>query len=86
MQGSGTFSVEAVIGMAAPADGKLLVLVNGAYGERMVQIADRLRIPWRPSIKGRHDHRMWTCFARHWRPIQASPMSPRSTARRPPAC
>jgi 2-aminoethylphosphonate-pyruvate transaminase len=44
MQGSGTFSVEAAIGTALPADGKLLVLANGAYGERMVEIAHRLRI------------------------------------------
>jgi 2-aminoethylphosphonate-pyruvate transaminase len=44
MQGSGTFSVEATIGTAVPAGGKLLVLVNGAYGERMVEIARRLRI------------------------------------------
>ncbi len=32
MQGSGTFVVEAMIGSFVPADGKLLVLVNGAYG------------------------------------------------------
>jgi 2-aminoethylphosphonate-pyruvate transaminase len=34
-----------VIGTAVPADGKLLVLANGAYGLRMVQIANRLHIP-----------------------------------------
>src|SRR5262245_30224049 len=45
MQGSGTFSVEAVISSAMPPDGSLLVLVNGAYGQRMVQIAQTLRIP-----------------------------------------
>ncbi|MEM7383524.1 MAG: 2-aminoethylphosphonate--pyruvate transaminase [Verrucomicrobiota bacterium] len=45
MQGSGTFSVESVIGSALPADGKLLVLANGAYGQRLAKIADRLRIP-----------------------------------------
>jgi 2-aminoethylphosphonate-pyruvate transaminase len=39
LQGSGTFTVEAVIGTLVPRDGKLLVLVNGAYGTRMVQIA-----------------------------------------------
>jgi 2-aminoethylphosphonate-pyruvate transaminase len=44
MQGSGTFSVEATIGTALPADGRLLVLANGAYGERMIEIAHRLRI------------------------------------------
>jgi len=45
MQGSGTFSVEACIGTAVPASGKLLVLVNGAYGQRMVEIARYLKIP-----------------------------------------
>jgi 2-aminoethylphosphonate-pyruvate transaminase len=44
MQGSGTFCVEAAIGTAVPADGVLLVLVNGAYGARMVEIARRLHI------------------------------------------
>ncbi len=39
MQGSGTFSVEAVLSSVIPADGKLLVLTNGAYGDRMVQMA-----------------------------------------------
>ncbi|MDA8253679.1 MAG: 2-aminoethylphosphonate--pyruvate transaminase [Rhodospirillales bacterium] len=39
VQGSGTFAVEAAIGTLVPRAGKLLVLVNGAYGRRMVQIA-----------------------------------------------
>jgi 2-aminoethylphosphonate-pyruvate transaminase len=46
MQGSGTFAVEATIGTAIPADGKLLVANNGAYGKRMREIAARLRIPF----------------------------------------
>jgi len=45
MQGSGTFCVEATLGTAVPQDGKVLILANGAYGERMVQIVARLRIP-----------------------------------------
>jgi len=44
MQGSGTFTVEAVIGSVIPPHGKLLVLANGAYGRRMAQIAERLGI------------------------------------------
>lgn len=39
MQGSGTFVVESVISSAIPWDGKLLVLVNGAYGRRIAQQA-----------------------------------------------
>jgi 2-aminoethylphosphonate-pyruvate transaminase len=45
MQGSGTFCVESVIGSAVPPDGKLLVITNGAYGERIIKIARYLKIP-----------------------------------------
>ena len=44
MPGSGTFSVEAVIGSVVPVDGKLLVLNNGAYGARITTIARMLGI------------------------------------------
>ncbi|MCL1894747.1 MAG: 2-aminoethylphosphonate--pyruvate transaminase [Holophagaceae bacterium] len=44
MQGSGTFSVESVIGTAVPNNGKLLVLTNGAYGDRIASIAETLKI------------------------------------------
>ena len=40
LQGSGTFVVEAMIGNFVPASGKLLVLVNGAYGKRIAKICD----------------------------------------------
>lgn len=40
LQGSGTFVVEAMIGNFVPADGKLLILVNGAYGHRIAKICD----------------------------------------------
>jgi 2-aminoethylphosphonate-pyruvate transaminase len=46
MQGSGTFGVESVISSVVPRDGKLLVIVNGAYGERMVTMAGRHGIPF----------------------------------------
>jgi 2-aminoethylphosphonate-pyruvate transaminase len=35
LQGSGTFGVEAVFATCVPPDGKVAVLVNGAYGQRM---------------------------------------------------
>jgi 2-aminoethylphosphonate-pyruvate transaminase len=38
LQGSGTFVVEAMLGNFVPRDGKLLILVNGAYGQRMARI------------------------------------------------
>ena len=39
LQGSGTYADEAMIGTLVPRDGKLLILINGAYGVRMAQIA-----------------------------------------------
>lgn len=46
MQGSGTFSVEsAVTTLLPPIDAKVLVLTNGAYGERIAQIASYAKIP-----------------------------------------
>ena len=40
LQGSGTFVVEAMISNFVPRDGKLLVLINGAYGKRIARICD----------------------------------------------
>jgi len=44
MQGSGSFSVEAVLGTAVPQNGKLLIITNGAYGNRMIKMAKVLRL------------------------------------------
>lgn len=41
MQGSGTFSVEATFTTAVPRNGRVLVVNNGAYGKRMVEICRR---------------------------------------------
>lgn len=40
LQGSGTFIVEAMLSNFVPADGKVLILINGAYGERMRTICE----------------------------------------------
>lgn len=42
LQGSGTFGVEAMLGTMVPATGKVLILINGAYGHRMAQICGRI--------------------------------------------
>jgi 2-aminoethylphosphonate-pyruvate transaminase len=43
MQGSGTFAIEAALGALAPTKRKkTLVVANGAYGERAVQILERI--------------------------------------------
>jgi 2-aminoethylphosphonate-pyruvate transaminase len=47
MQGSGTFGLESVISSVIPREGRFVVLANGAYGERMFAIAERLGISTR---------------------------------------
>jgi len=42
IQGSGTFAVEAAVQTLVPRDGRLLVLVNGAYGRRIAEMTHRL--------------------------------------------
>lgn len=43
--GSGTYGIEATLSSVVPPDGKLLILINGAYGTRMLKIAEVHRIP-----------------------------------------
>ncbi len=40
MQGSGTFAVEAMIGSLTTTNSKILILINGAYGQRMKKICE----------------------------------------------
>ena len=47
MQGSGTFGVESAITSSVGKDGKLLILSNGAYGERMADIAEHAGLKYR---------------------------------------
>ncbi len=44
LQGSGTFGVEAVFQTCVPPTGKVVVLSNGAYGERILQMLQHARI------------------------------------------
>jgi 2-aminoethylphosphonate-pyruvate transaminase len=44
MQGSGSFGVESAIGSLSPHEGRLAVVSNGAYGERMITIARMLGV------------------------------------------
>lgn len=47
MQGSGTFGVESAITSSVGKEGKLLILANGAYGERMEDIAKHAGLKYR---------------------------------------
>ena len=44
LQGSGTFGIEAVVSSVIPRDGKLLIVINGAYGRRIRDIGERYGI------------------------------------------
>jgi len=44
MTGSGTAAVESMVSSLVPVNGKLLVIENGVYGERIAQIAAQYRI------------------------------------------
>ncbi|HWB64431.1 MAG TPA: 2-aminoethylphosphonate--pyruvate transaminase [Chitinophagales bacterium] len=50
MQGSGTFGVESVISSAVPKTGRMLILINGAYGERIAKIASVHKIPFETIV------------------------------------
>jgi 2-aminoethylphosphonate-pyruvate transaminase len=43
--GSGTSGTEAVIGTFVPENGKLLIHTNGVYGDRLVEVARKIRTP-----------------------------------------
>jgi 2-aminoethylphosphonate-pyruvate transaminase len=50
LSGPGTAAMEAALGSLVPPDGRVLIVDNGAYGERAAQIATALGIPasvWR---------------------------------------
>lgn len=47
MQGSGTFGVESVLTSAVGRKGKLLIAANGAYGERMEDIAKHVGLDYK---------------------------------------
>lgn len=45
MTASGTGAVESMVSALVPAAGRLLVVENGVYGERIAQICERYRVP-----------------------------------------
>ena len=68
VQGSGTFAIEATVATVVPRGGRLLVLVNGAYGRRIADIA---------AVIGRaHDVLEWP----EDRPVEASAVADRLDA------
>lgn len=47
MQGSGTFAVESVMNTAITNEDKALIITNGAYGERIVKMAEYIGLKFR---------------------------------------
>ncbi len=85
MQGSGSFSVEALLGSFVPRDGKALVLINGAYGKRIAQTLGYLGRNHVVIDKGDYmppgERRLQPLSM----PMRASRTSSSSTAKRAPA-
>ena len=52
VQGSGTYGVEAMLGSVVPRDGKVLVLANGAYGQRAAETMRYLKRTYHLLDKG----------------------------------
>jgi len=48
IQGSGTFAIEAVLTSTVPPNGKVLIVINGAYGKRMAAICKVAKIDCTP--------------------------------------
>ncbi|MGK7865009.1 2-aminoethylphosphonate--pyruvate transaminase [Falsiroseomonas sp. E2-1-a4] len=44
--GSGTSGTEATIGSFVPENGKLLIHTNGVYGDRLIEVARKIRTPY----------------------------------------
>lgn len=44
MQGSGTFGLESVLASTVPSNGKVVVLINGAYGRRIAKMSEMMGI------------------------------------------
>jgi 2-aminoethylphosphonate-pyruvate transaminase len=44
LQGTGSYAVEAALGSVIPPSGKVLIVDNGAYGQRMILTAEKLKL------------------------------------------
>ena len=81
MQGSGTFGVESVLTSVIGSGDELLICANGAYGERMADIADHAGI--RHQVYNEHYNKVPNArrSPRCWTRIRLSHTYPWCTAR-----
>jgi hypothetical protein len=83
--GSGTSGTEATIGTFVPENGKLLIHTNGVYGDRLIEVARKIRTPMRVSAPRPTRRPPRSNSRRRCRPIPPSPMSWSCIARPRPA-
>lgn len=83
MQGSGTFGVEAVLTSVVGDTDKLLIIANGAYGERMEEIGNMPDFHMKPITRCIIRCRMHRELTGFWMRIRRLPMSLWYTVRQP---
>ena len=74
MQGSGTYCVEATLGSVITPKHKLLILSNGAYGDRMGNIAEYHGMNYDMLAFDETDKYLWSMWMIIWHTMQKSRM------------
>lgn len=74
MQGSGTYCVEATLGSVITPKHKLLILSNGAYGERMGNIAEYHGMNYDMLPLMKQNKYLWSMWMIIWHTMQKSRM------------
>lgn len=86
LQGSGSYAVEAVLGSVIGEQGKVLIVSNGAYGARMIEMAQLMGIACHPYDCGEVSVRTRPRSNESCRTTRRSPISRWYTAKPPPVC
>lgn len=86
LQGSGSYAVEAVLGSVIGEQGKVLIVSNGAYGARMIEMAQLMGIACHPYDCGEVSCPTRPRSNRSCRTTRRSPISRWYTAKPPPVC
>ncbi|SQC09431.1 2-aminoethylphosphonate--pyruvate transaminase [Klebsiella pneumoniae] len=86
LQGSGSYAVEAVLGSVIGEQGKVLIVSNGAYGARMIEMAQLMGIACTLTTAAKSPVRTRPRSNRSCRTTRRSPISRWYTAKPPPAC
>ena len=86
LQGSGSFAVEGVLGTVIGPQDKLLIVNNGAYGARMIEMARLMDIDHHAFDCGEVNEPDVAAMEAVLKTIRASAISPWCTVKPPPAC